>query len=250
MTEATREDIRIETSHKRVRVLLGGRVVADTRQARLVWERPYYPTYYVPAEDVAAKLEATGDARRSERLGDGTIYDVVTDAAIAAGAAISYRDSPLPELRDLVRIDWNSMDEWFEEDEPVYVHPRDPYKRVDILDSSRHVVVELDGTTIADSHHPRILFETGLPPRYYLPLADVRMDLLRSSDHQTQCPYKGTAVYWHVSTDSAVHPNTVWTYRTPLPESHKIAGLACFYDERVDVYLDGELQQRPNTPFS
>jgi uncharacterized protein (DUF427 family) len=110
--------------------------------------------------------------------------------------------------------------------------------------------VEVDGVTVADSHQPRILFETGLPPRYYLPLTDVRMDLLRPSDTQTHCPYKGTAAYWSVDTGDAVHQDIVWIYRTPLPESQKVAGLACFYDEKVDVYLDGEQQPRPRTHFS
>jgi uncharacterized protein (DUF427 family) len=142
------------------------------------------------------------------------------------------------------------MDEWLEEDEPIYVHPRDPYKRVDILASSRHVEVRIDGVTVADSHQPRILFETGLPPRYYLPLPDLRMDLLRPSDNQTQCPYKGTASYWHVDTGEAVHEDIVWIYRSPLPESQKVAGLACFYNEKVDILLDGEPQDRPHSPFS
>jgi uncharacterized protein (DUF427 family) len=147
------------------------------------------------------------------------------------------------------------MSEWLEEDEPVYVHPRDPYKRVDILASSRRVRVELDGITVAESSQPRVLFETGLPPRYYLPLTDLRMDLLRPSDSITHCPYKGTATYWSVDTSAAaqagrVHKDVVWIYRSPLPESPKIAGLACFYNERVELYVDGELIPRPKTPFS
>jgi len=142
------------------------------------------------------------------------------------------------------------MSEWLEEDEPVYTHPRDPYKRVDILASSRHVRVEVDGVTVADSVRPHILFETGLPPRYYLPLPDVRTDLLRPSGTQTHCPYKGTASYWSVQTAQGLREDLVWIYRTPLPESQKVAGLACFYDEKVDVYLDGEPQPRPRTPFS
>jgi uncharacterized protein (DUF427 family) len=170
--------------------------------------------------------------------------------ADADGAALRYPDSPIEALRDLVRLDWNSMTDWFEEDELVYVHPRDPYSRVDILASSRHVRVELDGVTVADSRQPRILFETGLPPRYYLPLTDVRMDLLRRSGTQTHCPYKGTAGYWSVDTGQAVHADIVWIYRAPLPESQKVAGLACFYNEKADIYLDGELQERPRTHFS
>jgi uncharacterized protein (DUF427 family) len=142
------------------------------------------------------------------------------------------------------------MGEWLEEDEPVYTHPRDPYHRVDILASSRHVRVEVDGTTVADSARPVILFETGLPPRYYLPLSDIRTDLLTPSVTETHCPYKGTATYWSVDTGHGARPDLAWAYRAPLAESQKIAGLACFYDEKVDVYLDGELQERPRTPFA
>ena len=171
-------------------------------------------------------------------------------AGADADGAACYPGSPIEARMDLVRLDWNSMTEWFEEDEPVYVHPRDPYKRVDILASSRHIQVEVDGVTVADSRQPRILFETGLPPRYYLPLTDVRMDLLRPTDTQTRCPYKGTASYWSVDTGQAVHTDVVWIYRTPLPESQKVAGLACFYNEKVDIVLDGERQERPRTPFS
>jgi uncharacterized protein (DUF427 family) len=142
------------------------------------------------------------------------------------------------------------MTEWLEEDEPVYTHPRNPYTRVDILNSSRHVRVEIDGVTVADSRNPRILFETGLPPRYYLPLTDIRTDLLQPSGTQTSCPYKGTAAYWSVETGSRLHKDIVWIYRTPLPESQKIAGLAAFYDEKVDVFIDGVRQDRPQTHFS
>ncbi|GAA2785309.1 DUF427 domain-containing protein [Saccharopolyspora taberi] len=239
-------DVRIEPSAKRVRAYLGGRPVADTRHPVLVWEKPYYPTYYIPVEDVLAELEPTGGTRHSDRFGEGAIYDVRT----ARGAAVRYEQSPVPELRGLVRLAWDAMDQWFEEDEPVHVHPRDPHTRVDVLASSRHVVVRIDDVVVADSHRPQILFETGLPPRYYLPLTDVRMDLLRPSEHRTACPYKGTASYWHVVIDGTEHTDVVWHYPTPLPESQKIAGLACFYDERVDITVDGQPQERPTTPFS
>jgi uncharacterized protein (DUF427 family) len=250
MTEPQRGRIKIETSPKRVRVLLGGRTVADTMRPVLVWEVPYYPAYYLPADDLMATLEASGEVSHSPSRGDGTVYDVIIDGHTAKAAALRYRDSPIPELRDLVRLEWGAMDEWLEEDEPVYVHPRDPYKRVDILASSRHVVVEVDGVRLADSHSPRILFETSLPPRFYLPLPDVRMELLRPSDTRTHCPYKGTASYWNLAIGDVEHRDVVWCYRAPLPESQKVAGLACFYNEKVDIYLDGELQERPKTPFS
>lgn len=249
MAEKTR-GIRVEQGPKRVRAYLAGELVADTRAPFLVWEWPYYPTYYFPAEDVRAELVPAGEIQHSPSRGDGQVFDVKVAGAGADGAALRYPDSPIESLRGLVRLDWASMSEWFEEDEPVYVHPRDPYSRVDILASTRQVRVEIDGMTVADSGQPRILFETGLPPRYYLPLTDLRMDLLRPSDTQTHCPYKGTATYWSVDTGQAVHADAVWIYRTPLPESQKVAGLACLYNEKVDIYLDGELQDRPRTHFS
>jgi uncharacterized protein (DUF427 family) len=250
MSEQKRGRVKIETSQKRVRAYLAGHAVADTAHPVLVWEKPYYPTYYLPAEDVRAKLEPNGESSHSPSRGDAKVYDVVIDGHTAKAAALRYHDSPIPELNDLVRLEWNAMDEWFEEDEPVYVHPRDPYSRVDILASSRHVVVEVDGVRVADSHNSRILFETGLPARYYLPLTDVRMDLLRPSDTQTRCPYKGTASYWNIAIGDVEHRDLVWCYRAPVAESQKIAGLACFYNEKLDIYLDGELEERPKTPFS
>jgi uncharacterized protein (DUF427 family) len=248
--EATRGRVRVEHSQKRVRALFGGEVVADTTRPLLVWEIPYYPTYYIPADDVRAKLVPTGATERSPSRGTAELLDVVTDRATAAGAARRYPDSPLAELRGAVRLDWAAMDEWLEEDEPVYTHARSPYTRVDILASSRHVRVELDGVTVAESRAPRILFETGLPPRYYLPLTDVRLDLLRPSDRVSHCPYKGTAGYFTMQVGEKTYQDLVWIYRTPLPESQKIAGLVCFYNEKVDLYIDGELVDRPRTPFS
>src|SRR5499427_5010 len=227
MPDAARA-LRIEPSPKRVRTYLAGQLVADTRHPVLVWEGPHYPVYYLPAADIAAELIPAGRTQRSPSRGDAEILDVKVASATAPGAALRYPESPLAELRDLVRLDWAAMSEWLEEDEPVYTHARDPYTRVDILASSRHVRVELDGVTVADSHSPRILFETGLPPRYYLPLSDVRTELLRPSARQTSCPYKGTASYWSVDTGKRVHTDVAWIYRTPLPESQKIAGLACF----------------------
>jgi uncharacterized protein (DUF427 family) len=242
--------VKVERSAKRVRAYLGGELVADTTRPFLVWEWPYYPTYYIPASDVRAELTATGKTEHSPSRGDAEVYDVTVGGTTADAAALVYPDSPLEALRGLVRLDWNSMTDWFEEDELVYTHPRDPYSRVDILASSRHVRIEIDGVTVAESAQPRILFETGLPPRYYIPLTDVRMNLLRPSDTQSHCPYKGTASYWSVDTGDAVHEDIVWIYRTPLPESQKVAGLACLYNEKVDLYLDGELQERPRTHFS
>jgi uncharacterized protein (DUF427 family) len=241
-----RNNVRREWSAKRVRAYLGGELVADTTKPMLVWETPHYPTYYVPTDDVRAKLVPTGRTEQVEHLGEAELLDVVIGNATAEGAARRYGESPVRELHDLVRLEWKAMDQWFEEDEPVFAGPRDPYHRVDILGSSRHVKVVVDGVTVAESRQPRILFETHLPPRYYMPLTDVRLDLLRPSDTQTVCPYKGTASYWCIEVNGTTHEDLVWTYRTPLPESQKVAGLAAFYNERVDLYVDGELRERPH----
>ena len=134
------------------------------------------------------------------------------------------------------------MDAWFEEDEQVFTHPRDPYTRVDVLSSSRHVRVEVNGVTIAETAKPTLLFETGLPTRYYLPKSHARMDLLRPSDTVSHCPYKGQAEYWSLRVGDEVRPDVAWSYRSPFPESQKIAGLISFYPEKVDLYVDGVLQ--------
>src|SRR6266404_4612286 len=134
------------------------------------------------------------------------------------------------------------MDAWFEEDEEVFTHARDPHTRIDILASSRHVRVELEGVTIAESTSPRLLFETGLPVRYYLPKPHVRMDLLELTDMVTQCPYKGQAQAFSIRLGEHLHDNLAWCYPSPLPESQGIAGLIAFYDEKLDISVDGVLQ--------
>ncbi len=247
MEPTKRGRVRVEPTAKRVRVYVEGLPVADTTRALMVWEVPYYPTYYFPVEDVRMDaLKATGETRHSPSRGDAPVHDV---AGRPGAAVVHGDDAPLPEIRGHVRFDWDAMDNWFEEDEEVFVHARDPYTRVDVLAASRHVRVEVGGVTVADSRSPRILFETGLPPRYYLPKTDVRLDLLRPSETVTRCPYKGRAEYWSVGEDERGR-DLVWSYPTPLPESQKIAGLVAFYDEKVDVYIDGVLQPRPKTKFA
>jgi uncharacterized protein (DUF427 family) len=248
-TTPARGRVRVEPCQRRIRVYRDNELVVDTLGALYVWESPHYPTYYLPAGDFRAQLRPTGATEHSPSRGEAEVLDVVTAGGTAAGAARRYPDSPIEALRGAVRLEWNAMDEWMEEDEPVYTHPRDPYSRVDILASGRRVRVELDGVTLAESHSPRILFETGLPPRYYLPISDLRMDLLRPSQTSTHCPYKGTAGYWTLEVNGKRYEDYVWIYRTPLPESQKVAGLACFYNERVDLYVDGVLQERPRSPL-
>lgn len=241
MTEA----MRIEPSPKRVRAYLGGEVVVDTRRPLLVWEVPYYPAYWLPAADVRQEVlvpSSTADGMRH--------FTIKAGGTEALDAARQYVEPPAKELHDHIRIEWSAMDAWFEEDDQVFVHPRDPYKRVDVLRSSRHVSVSVDGVELAASTRPTILFETSLPPRYYLPQVDVRMDLLVPTDSVTQCPYKGQARFWSALVGDGVEPDLAWSYPYPIPEVQAIAGLVCFYNERVDLTVDGEALGRPRTPFS
>jgi uncharacterized protein (DUF427 family) len=248
---AARGRVRVEHAAKRIRTYLGGELVADTISPLLVWEVPYYPTYYFPLADVRAELlEEQGTVAHSPSRGDATTFTVSAGGQRATGAALRYEESPIEELRGAIRISWEAMEAWFEEDEEVYTHPRDPYTRVDVLASSRHVRVHVGDVTVADSHSPRLLFETGLPVRYYLPRTHVRMDLLEPSETVTHCPYKGQARTWSVRLEDGLHEDLAWSYPAPLPESQKIAGLIAFYSEKLDIEVDGELQPRPQTKFS
>ena len=251
MTNPTgRGRVHVDYGPKRVRVFLRGELLADTTHVKLVYEVPYYPQYYIPISDVRMDRLAPSDtSRHSPSRGDARHFTVTTGDHTVADGAWQYDTSPIEALRELIRFDFDAF-EWFEEDEPIMVHPRDPTTRVDILDSSRHVQVVIDGVTVADSHHPRLLFETGLPTRYYLPRVDVRMDLLEPTDSKSACPYKGTAEYWTVAIGENRHTDVAWSYPTPLLESQKVAGLVCFYNEKVDLVVDGEPLERPRTKFS
>jgi uncharacterized protein (DUF427 family) len=211
-----------EPSDRWVRGELNGDTVVDSRHSRLVWEpgRPV-PHYAFPIGDV--RIEALGDA------------------------VTTYEDD---SLRDYVSVDWDAVDHWYEEEQEVFVHPADPYSRIDLRPSARHVRVEIDGTTVADTTRPLLLFETRLPTRYYIPRDDVREDLLRPSDSHTQCPYKGIASYYSVAIGDAVHDDVVWYYPEALREVAPIEGALAFYNEHVDIYIDGELQKRPQTQWS
>lgn len=141
-------------------------------------------------------------------------------------------------------------DQWLEEDVPIYVHPKDPFKRIEILHSTRLIEVKVEGVTVAKSPSSVHLLETGLPTRFYLPLTAVDQSVLRKSNLLTKCPYKGEAEYYNIVIGGVEKENLVWYYRTPTHESAGIAGMVCFYNEKVDIFLDGELLERPKTWFS
>lgn len=241
--------VRIKEGGKRVRVMIGGEIVADTSHPLMVWEMPYYPTYYFPEDDVRTDLLVeTGEKKRSPSRGEATQYEVKVNGSQAR--AYRFLEPKIHELDGYYAFVWDTVDHWFEEDEEVYTHARDPHTRIDILPSSRRVRVEIDGVTVADTSNGWFLFETGLPTRYYFPKTDVEMSLFTPTDSATRCPYKGTARYWSSTVNGETYEDIMWGYDTPLPESQRIAGLVAFYNEKVDIYLDEELQERPKTKFS
>ena len=242
----------LEPCAKRVRVVVADEVVADSRSAMLLHESGSQPVYYFPPEDVCHELlEASDTSTHCPKKGDASYRSIRVGERVVADAAWVYPETVdgSPAIAGLFAFYWNRVDRWLEEEEEVFFHPRDPYHRIDILRTSRRVRVLRKGELLAESDRAVVLLETGLPPRHYLPREDVRAEL-QPSDHLTGCPYKGTAGYFSVLVGGRVIDNLVWTYTDPLPEATRVAGLLAFYDERVDVELDGVAQERPESPWS
>jgi uncharacterized protein (DUF427 family) len=226
---------------------------AETDDAMLLRDAGNSLHYFFPIEEVNMDLLIPTDhTTHSGWRGDTRHWTVKVGDRVAENAAWTYDTIPedRPNTNGYITFDWNAMDAWYEEDEEVFVHPRDPFTRVDAIRSSRYVRIENDGVTVADTTRPVLLFETGLPTRYYIPAEDVRMELLTATDLHTSCPYKGTASYWSVEVNDSVHENIVWSYPNPIPEMPKIKGLLAFFNEKLDIYVDGVLQERPRTYWS
>jgi uncharacterized protein (DUF427 family) len=241
---------RVEPSPRRVRGYGGGQLVFDTTHALYVWEVPNYPQYYIPRADVRDEFLVDDDHPQKVQFGPSRLYSLTAGGTTREGAARVFDADGGGPVAGTVRFEWDSL-QWFEEDEPIVGHPRNPYARVDALRSQRHVHVELDGVVLADTHAPVTLFETGLPTRYYIDRTDVVFANLEPSDTQTLCPYKGiTSGYWSVRVGETVHQDLAWTYAYPLPAVAPIAGLVAFYNEKVDIIVDGVALPRPQTPFS
>ncbi len=240
-------------SPRRVRVYFNGQLIADSKDMMLLREPDQLPLYYFPKKDVQMDcLQPSDHTIHSDLKGEGVFWQVQVGDKIANNAAFTFRNPPGsgPNLEEYVAFKWNKMDAWFEEDEEIFVYARDPHKRVDILPSSRHIEVVLDDIKVANSKRPWLLFETGLPTRYYMPKHDTRMDLLEPSDTVSRCPYKGEAHHYSVKIGDKLHKDVVWTYRYPAPECAKVQGLLGFLNEKLDVYEDGTLLPRPKSPWS
>jgi uncharacterized protein (DUF427 family) len=246
--------VHVSDSPRHVRVFFGGEVIASSKRAKLVREAEALPVYYFPTEDVRRDLlSATSQRSLCPHKGEASYWSIAAGGKHAENAAWNYQ-TPLQAARAIENhfaFEWNKMDKWMEEEEQLYVHPRDPYKRVDALPSSRHVRVVVDGQTVAETRRPHLLFETNHPVRYYIPQEDVRMDLLTASDTQSRCPYKGPASYWSVKLGSETFKDLVWGYMDTIPECPKIKGLLCFFHERgCDIYVDGEPVPAPKTKWA
>jgi uncharacterized protein (DUF427 family) len=239
----------LEPSPKRIRVVVAGETVADSRRAMLLHESGHQPIYYFPPEDVRGDLLEPSDRHtRCPKKGRASYYTIrVGDHVVDAGAW--YYPEPItgaPPIKDLIAFYWSRMDQWFEETEEVFGHPRDPYHRIDLRQSDVSVRVSLDGQLLAETDRALVLFESNLPTRWYMPIDDVVAEIEPTEKH-TVCPYKGTASYYSVPVPGG--EDLVWYYPEPLEEVVRIKGLVCFFNERVDLEVDGELQERPDSPW-
>ncbi|KAF1849541.1 DUF427-domain-containing protein [Cucurbitaria berberidis CBS 394.84] len=229
-----------EHTPRRVRGLFNGRYAFDTIQAYHVWEHPYYPQYYVPISSFSpdaslSKTSPIDGTNGGAHLGRLNVGNRSTNRVLIFNTKT---------LQDLVKVEFGAVDQWFEEDVPIYCHPKDPYKRIDILQSTRNIKIALDGIPLAESSSPLLLLETTLRTRYYLPPTSVNWQHLTPSDTETLCPYKGRANYYHVKLDGKEYRDLVWYYRYPTTESAPIAGYVCFYNEKVDVWVDDVKEAR------
>jgi uncharacterized protein (DUF427 family) len=237
----------LQPTPKRIRVEVGGETIADSHRAMILQESGLQPVYYFPPEDVRRDLlEPSERHTRCPKKGEASYFTIHAGGKLVENGAWYYPDplADAPPIKDLIAFYWGRMDRWFEEREEVFVHPRDPYHRIDVVPSDRHVRVLLEGEVLADSRRAVALFESDLPARWYLPAEDVVTELTPSAT-VTRCPYKGTATYY----SAAGIADLIWYYADALPEATRIEGLLCFFNERVDIELDGELQERPDTPW-
>jgi uncharacterized protein (DUF427 family) len=245
----------LEPTPRWIRAKVGDVTMADSKRVLLLWqESKVLPVYFFPRADVRTDLlRPSAHPLPEDHHEFASYWALELDERVIENAAWTYT-SMLPLagewLEEYIALRWKAMDAWYEEEERVLGHPRDPYHRVDTRESSRHVRVVLEGETVADSRRPRLVFETGHPTRYYVTPEDVRMDLLTPSETRTLCAYKGEASYWSVNLGNEVYEDVAWSYPEPLPDNPQIRGLVCFFNERADIYVDDERLERPTTQWS
>jgi uncharacterized protein (DUF427 family) len=242
-----------EDSPRRIRAVFGGETVVDSVHAKLLHEQAHLPVYYFPQDEVRMDLLQPTDHRtKCPWKGEASHFTLEAGGKVSENAAWTY-PQPIegaPPLTGYIAFYWARMDEWFEEDEPAVQHARDPYHRIDVFESSRRIRVLLDGEVLAESDSPLALFETGLPTRWYVTAEEVRMDLLEPSDTSTGCAYKGYAGYWSLKGRGEEGSDIAWFYAEPHRDVDRIKGRIAFFNERIDLEVDGELQEQPVTQWS
>jgi len=238
---------------QRVRAIVADETLVDSDQVMLLHETGSLPIYYFPEDDVRRELLEPSEKRdASPAKGPARFWSIRIGDRVIPDAAWDYPE-PVDRASFLaghLGLEWDALDEWFVEGEQVFGHPRDPYARIDVYRTTRNVRVLLDGVVLADTRRAKVLFETVLPPRYYIPAGDVRTDLLVPSPKITRCAYKGAASYWHVRSGNRLVEDLVWSYPSPQHDGEPVRDLFCFFNERVDLELDGDVQERPTTQYS
>jgi uncharacterized protein (DUF427 family) len=237
----------------RLRGFFAGETVFDTVGAKLLYETAHLPVYYVPEDDLRHDLlEPSDTLTHCPHKGEASYRSLRVGDRFEPDAVWAYREpiAPAAFLAGHAAFCWRKLDEWFVEDEQVRGHPRDPYHRIDTYRTTRPVRVSVDDETVAESTRALALYESGLPPRFYLPAEDVRTDLLERSETKTRCAYKGVASYWHVRAGGVLHEDLAWTYGEPERDGSPIRGLICFFNERVNLEVDGVAQEQPVTQWS
>ena len=241
-----RQAWKFEETGRWIRTTFEGVTIADSKRVKLMMESRGEQDYYFPLEDVRQDLlQPSAYVETSGYRGVRRFWHVRVGDRVAENAAWTYDPQDRrPDFSNTIAFKWQAMDHWYEEEEEVYLHPRNPYHRVDTLPSSRHVEIFVDGVKVADTTRPFLLFETGLRTRYYIPTADVDNEFLVASDLQTVCPYKGFASYYDIVVNGETVTNAVWTYPDPIPEAPKLKDTVAFWpekDKRIQVVVDGEL---------
>ncbi|KAF2221546.1 hypothetical protein BDZ85DRAFT_265578 [Elsinoe ampelina] len=243
---ATKGPHKVLPTPRRIRLLLGGSYIADTTSAKFVWEHPYYPQYYLPQSAFGDKYVKKGQNVEVEGKKVATLWALEnggkkTEEVVAFDQGL---DGEGKEVAGYVKVAFKGVDTWLEEDLPIAIHPKDPFKRIDILPSLRPITIRLSSHILAHTTSSFHLYETGLPVRYYMPLTAVDQSLLRPSDTRTGCPYKGEAEYYSIVVDGKEYPDLVWYYSRPTVECAAIQGMVCFYNEKVEVEVDGKKEER------
>jgi uncharacterized protein (DUF427 family) len=238
---------------QRIRAIVEGETILDSTNAKLLHETRHLPVYYFPERDLRSDVLVPSEKRtHCPHKGEARYWTLRVGERELPDAVWHYPE-PIEQASFLaghVALYWNAVDEWFAEEAQLFGHPRDPYARIDVYPSSRHVRVSLGGEVVAESRRTMALFESNLPTRWYFPPEDVRLELLETSETKTRCAYKGQASYWHVRAGGELHDDLAWTYREPQHDGEPVKELVAFFNERVDLEVDGELQERPHTQYS